>query len=124
MKALVLTRIQLGNGRGNAWLDTGWFTVSYGNDCLREERAGCVSSSRSAGDYPRPRTDRSPLTDPDARSMVTSGRRTGIVGYNVQTTLDAKHHMVVAHEVTNVGHDREQLSSMARRARDAVGKKR
>jgi hypothetical protein len=56
--------------------------------------------------------------------MVTSGRRTGIVGYNVQTTLDAKHHMVVAHEVTNVGHDREQLSSMARRARDAVGKKR
>jgi transposase len=44
------------------------------------------------------------LTDPDARSMATSGRGTGIVGYNVQTAVDAKHHMIVAHEVTNVGH--------------------
>ena len=61
------------------------------------------------------------LTDPDARSMATSGRGTGIVGYNVQTAVDTKHHMIVAHEVTNVGHDREQLSSMARQARDAVG---
>jgi transposase len=62
------------------------------------------------------------LTDPDARSMATSGRGTGIVGYNVQTAVDTKHHMIVAHEVTNVGHDREQLSSMARQARNAVGK--
>jgi transposase len=61
------------------------------------------------------------LTDSDARSMATSGRGTGIVGYNVQTAVDTKHHMIVAHEVTNVGHDREQLSSMARQARDAVG---
>jgi hypothetical protein len=52
------------------------------------------------------------LTDPDARSMVTSGRVTGMVGYNVQTALDTKHHMIVAHEVTNGGHDRDQLSSM------------
>ena len=59
------------------------------------------------------------LTDPDARSMATSGRGTGIVGYKVQTAVDTKHHMIVAHEVTNVGHDREQLSSMARQARDA-----
>ena len=50
------------------------------------------------------------LTDPDARSMATSGRGTGIVGYNVQTAVDAKHHMIVAHEVTNVGHDRDQLA--------------
>jgi hypothetical protein len=62
------------------------------------------------------------LTDPNARSMATSGRGTGIVGYNVQTAVDTKHHMIVAHEVTNVGHDRGQLSSMARQARDAVGK--
>jgi transposase len=61
------------------------------------------------------------LTDPDARSMATSGRGTGMVGYNVQTAVDAKHHMIVAHEVTNVGHDREQLSSMARQARGAMG---
>jgi len=63
------------------------------------------------------------LTDPDARSMATSGRGTGIVGYNVQTAVDTKHHMIVAHEVTNVGHDRTQLASMARRARAVVGKK-
>ena len=50
------------------------------------------------------------LTDPDARSMATSGKGTGMVGYNVQTAVDAKHHLIVAHEVTNVGHDRTQLA--------------
>lgn len=59
------------------------------------------------------------LTDPDARSMKTRG--TGIVGYNVQTAVDAKHHLIVAHEVTNVGIDRDQLSSMAKLARAAIG---
>jgi transposase len=61
------------------------------------------------------------LTDPDARSMATSGRGTGIVGYNVQTAVDAQHHMIVAHDVTNVGHDRTQLTNMATAARDAMG---
>jgi Transposase DDE domain len=61
------------------------------------------------------------LTDPDARSMATSGRGTGMVGYNVQTAVDTKHHLIVAHEVTNDGHDRGQLSSMAHQARDAIG---
>jgi transposase len=61
------------------------------------------------------------LTDPDARSMATSGRGTGMVGYNVQTAVDAEHHLIVAHEVTNVGHDRGQLSDMSERARDAMG---
>ncbi len=60
------------------------------------------------------------LTDPDARSMATSGRGSGMVGYNVQTAVDAKHHMIVAHEVTNVGHDRGQLFNMARQAREAI----
>jgi len=60
------------------------------------------------------------LTDPDARSMATSGRGTGTVGYNVQTAVDTKHHMIVAHEVTNVGHDRDQLYAMAQLARDAI----
>jgi len=59
------------------------------------------------------------LTDPDARSMKTRG--TGIVGYNVQTAVDAKHHLIVAHEVTNVGLDRDQLSSMAKQARTEMG---
>src|SRR5258708_23193073 len=61
------------------------------------------------------------LTDPDARSMKTRG--TGIVGYNVQTAVDAKHHLIVAHQVTNVGTDRSQLSSMAKQASIAVGEK-
>lgn len=59
------------------------------------------------------------LTDPDARSMKTRG--TGIVGYNVQTAVDTKHHLIVAHEVTNVGIDRDQLTSMAKKARTAMG---
>jgi hypothetical protein len=46
------------------------------------------------------------LTDPDARLMATSGRDTGIVGYNVQTAVDTENHLIVAHEVTNVGTDR------------------
>jgi transposase len=61
------------------------------------------------------------LTDPDARSMATSGRGTGIVGYNVQTAVDDKHHLIVAHEVTNVGHDRTALATMANQARCATG---
>ncbi|MGB5472779.1 MAG: IS1182 family transposase [Gammaproteobacteria bacterium] len=61
------------------------------------------------------------LTDPDARSMATSGRGSGIVGYNVQTAVDTKHHIIVTHEVTNVGHDRSQLSPMAEQAREAIG---
>lgn len=60
------------------------------------------------------------LTDPDARSMATSGRGTGLVGYNVQTVVDAKHHLIVAHEVTNVGHDRNQLAHMAELAKEAT----
>ncbi|MGZ8946521.1 MAG: IS1182 family transposase [Methylococcaceae bacterium] len=60
------------------------------------------------------------LTDPDARSMATSGRGTGIVGYNVQTAVDTKNHLIVAHEVTNVGHDRNQLANMAKQAKSAL----
>ena len=61
------------------------------------------------------------LTDPDARSMATSGRGTGIVGYNVQAAVDTQQHMIVAHEVTNVGHDRSQLAEMSKLAQEAIG---
>jgi transposase len=57
------------------------------------------------------------LTDPDARSMATSGRGSGTVGYNVQTAVDIEHHLIVTHEVTNVGHDRAQLSPMAKQTK-------
>ena len=60
------------------------------------------------------------LTDPDARSMATSGRGTGMVGYNVQTAVDTKYHLIVAHEVTNVGNDRGQLFNMAKQAQEAI----
>src|SRR6202158_3088104 len=63
------------------------------------------------------------LTDPDARSMATSGKGTGIVGSNVQTVVDAQHHLIVAHEVTNVGNDRGQLASMAQQAQTAMGRR-
>ena len=56
-------------------------------------------------------------TDPDARSMATSGRGSGMVAYNVQVAVDAKHHLIVAHEVINQGHDRSALASMALAAR-------
>jgi len=60
------------------------------------------------------------LTDPDARSMATSGRGSGIVGYNVQVAVDTEHHLIVAHEVTNVGNDRAQLAGMAEQAKAAL----
>ncbi|MGK0173911.1 MAG: transposase [Ulvibacter sp.] len=59
------------------------------------------------------------LTDPDARSMKSRGA--GIVGYNVQTAVDVKHHLIVAHDVTNVGNDRSQLSHIAKLAKEAIG---
>lgn len=61
------------------------------------------------------------LTDPDARSMATSGRGSGMVGYNVQSSVDTTHHLIVSHEVTNKGSDRAQLSGAAEQARTAIG---
>src|SRR6187402_3863513 len=61
------------------------------------------------------------LTDPDARSMATSGRGSGVVGYNVQVAVETKHHLIVTHEVINEGSDRAQLSPMAMAAKAALG---
>ena len=60
------------------------------------------------------------LTDPDARSMATSGRGSGVVGYNVQTVVDAEHHLILAHDVINVGNDRGQLARMSKIAKETL----
>lgn len=58
------------------------------------------------------------LTDPDARAMISKG--IGLVGYNVQTAVDVENHLIVAHEVTNIGNDRAQLANMATQAKEAL----
>jgi transposase len=60
------------------------------------------------------------LTDPDSRSMATSGRGSGVVGYNVQVAVDTENHLIVTHEVTNVGSDRAQLANTAQAAKAAL----
>ena len=61
------------------------------------------------------------LTDPDARSMATSGRGSGLVGYNVQSVVEAEHHLIVAHDVVTTGSDRQQLVAMSEKAKAAMG---
>ena len=61
------------------------------------------------------------LTDPDCRSMATSGRGSGVVGYNVQVAVDTENHLIIAHEVTNSGSDRAQLANMATQAKAVLG---
>jgi len=57
------------------------------------------------------------LTDPDSRSMATSGRGSGVVGYNVQVAVDTANHLIVTHDVTTTGSDRSQLAKMAKAAK-------
>jgi transposase len=64
------------------------------------------------------------LTDPDSRAMASSGRGSGIVGYNLQSAVDAEHHLIVAHDVVMTPTDRQQLSSISRMAKDAMGVER
>lgn len=59
------------------------------------------------------------LTDPDSRSIITRGA--GMVGYNVQTAVDIKHHLIVAHETTNIGNDRSQLANIVKQAKEEIG---
>jgi Transposase DDE domain/Transposase domain (DUF772) len=61
------------------------------------------------------------LTDPDSRSMATSGRGSGVVGYNVQTVVETENHLIIAHEVTNSGSDRSQLANMGQQAKEVLG---
>ncbi len=61
------------------------------------------------------------FTDPDARSMATSGRGSGVVGYNVQAAVDTQNHLIVAHEVTTSGSDRAQLAPMSKLTKEVLG---
>lgn len=61
------------------------------------------------------------LTDPDARSMATSGRGSGVVGYNAQAAVEIDHHLIVAHDVVQTGSDRAQLTAMGQKAKEALG---
>ena len=61
------------------------------------------------------------MTDPDARSMATSGRGSGVVGYNVQAAVDTKHHLIIAHDVVQTGNDRDQLARMSKLAKATLG---
>jgi len=93
---------------------------------LKEKIAAIRSEMRKLRKIKRelPKTEgQLSLTDPDARSMNSAGKGTGTVGYNVQTAVDTKNHMIVAHEVINITHDRDSLGEMAKLARDALGRK-
>lgn len=61
------------------------------------------------------------LTDPDAKAMATTGRGSGIVGYNVQSVVEAGHHLIVAHDAVTTGSDRQQLTAMSQKAEAAMG---
>jgi transposase len=87
-------------------------------EALRRQMRQLQAMEQAVADAPDHQVS---LTDPDARAMATNGKGTGMVGYNVQTVVDAKHHLIIAHEVTNVGHDKHQLANMARQAKEVTG---
>jgi hypothetical protein len=86
---------------------------------IRQEIARLKERDQALADAPDGQIS---LTDPDARSMATSARHSGLVGHNVQSAVDAETHPIVAHEVTNQGFDHDQLSPVAIAAKAALGR--
>lgn len=99
---------------------------THGRKARLKERIATLRDEMNRVEALKARIEKSPdgqisLTDPDARSMASQGKGTGVVGYNVQTAVETQHHLIVAHEVTNVGSDRHQLKRMSEQAREALG---
>ena len=86
-------------------------------EILKEQMAELAAMERRLQASPDKQVS---LTDPDSRSMATSGRGSGVVGYNVQVAVETEHHLIIAHEVTNVGSDRSQLANTAKAAKDVL----
>ncbi len=86
---------------------------------IRQEMARLQAMDRALADAPDGQIS---LTDPDARAMATSARHSGMVGYNVQSAVDTETHIIVTHDVTNQGFDRDQFSPMSIAAKDALGR--
>jgi hypothetical protein len=86
---------------------------------IRQEIARLKAMDQALADAPDSQIS---LTDPEARSMATSARLSGLVGYNVQSAVDTETHLIVTHEVTNQGFDRDQLSPMAVAAKEVLGR--
>src|SRR5690349_14193251 len=86
---------------------------------LRQQMQALKEMEQTVQDAPDQQVS---LTDPDARSMATSGKGTATVGYNVQIAVDAEHHLIVTHEVTNQGYDRLQLAPLPLKAGQATGR--
>jgi len=86
---------------------------------IRQEIARLVDMREALNQSPDSQIS---LTDPDSRSMATSARGSGFVGYNAQSAVDTETHLIVSHDVINAGHDRDQLSPMAKAAKTALGR--
>ena len=93
--------------------------LAHRTDRIRQEIQRLQDMDRALKEAPDSQIS---LTDPDSRSMATSAKGSGFVGYNAQAAVDAETHLIVTHDVINAGHDREQLAPMAKGAKAALGR--